>query len=167
MKKRDNEGAFDLKYLKDGCQAKKVPVEIDFGRCGGVNQPAASSICELIKPAAADPIVSTPNYGNDVYRLGSSDGCCLSEKVAGTLSEAMHGETSLRDAMKSADVSKKELGSPIAAKYSMALCAPGEAVGSIAAQSVGEPSTQMTLTTFHLGRFLGRAWRFCSMSFSI
>jgi DNA-directed RNA polymerase I subunit RPA1 len=165
-KKRDKEGTFDLKYLKDGCQAKKVPVEIDFGTCGGVIQPAASSICELIKSAVADPIVSTPNYGNDVYRLGSS-GCCLSEKVAGTLSEAMHGEKSLRDAMKSADVSKKELGSLIAAKYSMALCAPGEAVGSIAAQSVGEPSTQMTLNTFHLGRFLGRAWRYCSMSDSI
>merc|ERR1712070_227081 len=38
----------------------------------------------------------------------------------------------------------------VAAKYSSSLAAPGEAVGSIAAQSVGEPSTQMTLNTFHL-----------------
>lgn len=30
------------------------------------------------------------------------------------------------------------------------LAAPGEAVGVIAAQSVGEPSTQMTLNTFHM-----------------
>ena len=30
------------------------------------------------------------------------------------------------------------------------LAAPGEAVGCVAAQSVGEPSTQMTLNTFHL-----------------
>merc|ERR1712070_22275 len=37
----------------------------------------------------------------------------------------------------------------VAAKYSSSLAAPGEAVGSIAAQSVGEPSTQMTLNTFH------------------
>jgi len=35
-------------------------------------------------------------------------------------------------------------------RYSSALAAPGEAVGAIAAQSVGEPSTQMTLNTFHL-----------------
>lgn len=35
-------------------------------------------------------------------------------------------------------------------KYQRSLAAPGEAVGSIAAQSVGEPSTQMTLNTFHL-----------------
>lgn len=35
-------------------------------------------------------------------------------------------------------------------KYQHALIDPGEAVGIIAGQSVGEPSTQMTLNTFHL-----------------
>ena len=35
-------------------------------------------------------------------------------------------------------------------KYHAALHHPGEAVGLLAAQSVGEPSTQMTLNTFHL-----------------
>lgn len=35
-------------------------------------------------------------------------------------------------------------------KFMSALAAPGEAVGVIAAQSVGEPSTQMTLNTFHM-----------------
>lgn len=35
-------------------------------------------------------------------------------------------------------------------KYMRCLAAPGETVGSIAAQSIGEPSTQMTLNTFHL-----------------
>ena len=35
-----------------------------------------------------------------------------------------------------------------------AMVEPGEAVGMLAAQSVGEPSTQMTLNTFH---FSGRA----------
>lgn len=34
-----------------------------------------------------------------------------------------------------------------------ATVAPGEPVGCIAAQSIGEPSTQMTLNTFH---FAGR-----------
>lgn len=36
-----------------------------------------------------------------------------------------------------------------AAKYTAALHHPGEAVGVIAAQSIGEPATQMTLKTFH------------------
>ena len=35
-------------------------------------------------------------------------------------------------------------------KYKKCLAAPGETVGSIATQSVGEPWTQMTLNTFHL-----------------
>ncbi|XP_041024311.1 DNA-directed RNA polymerase I subunit 1 [Juglans microcarpa x Juglans regia] len=35
-------------------------------------------------------------------------------------------------------------------KYVLSLAQPGEPVGVLAAQSVGEPSTQMTLNTFHL-----------------
>merc|ERR1719421_1357488 len=35
-------------------------------------------------------------------------------------------------------------------KFLRCLADPGEAVGVIAAQSLGEPSTQMTLNTFHL-----------------
>lgn len=34
-------------------------------------------------------------------------------------------------------------------KYYSSLACPGEAVGAIAAQGFGEPSTQMTLNTFH------------------
>ncbi|KAL0227467.1 hypothetical protein RCL1_003611 [Eukaryota sp. TZLM3-RCL] len=35
-------------------------------------------------------------------------------------------------------------------KYQTCLTPPGEAVGALAGQSIGEPSTQMTLNTFHL-----------------
>ncbi|KAL8413861.1 hypothetical protein RB594_005194 [Gaeumannomyces avenae] len=38
----------------------------------------------------------------------------------------------------------------LSAKYMRSLVHPGEAVGIVAGQSVGEPSTQMTLNTFHL-----------------
>ena len=38
-------------------------------------------------------------------------------------------------------------------KYMKSLAEPGEAVGLLAAQSVGEPSTQMTLNTFHFAGF--------------
>jgi len=37
----------------------------------------------------------------------------------------------------------------IAINYKRAIVAPGEMVGMIAAQSIGEPTTQMTLNTFH------------------
>ena len=35
------------------------------------------------------------------------------------------------------------------AKYLKAQVHPGEALGAVAAQSIGEPATQMTLQTFH------------------
>jgi DNA-directed RNA polymerase I subunit RPA1 len=38
-------------------------------------------------------------------------------------------------------------------KYMHSLVDPGEAVGLLAAQSIGEPSTQMTLNTFHFAGF--------------
>ena len=38
-------------------------------------------------------------------------------------------------------------------RYMQALADPGEAVGLLAAQSIGEPSTQMTLNTFHFAGF--------------
>ncbi|CAG8604253.1 17477_t:CDS:2, partial [Acaulospora morrowiae] len=37
----------------------------------------------------------------------------------------------------------------VEARFRKALVAPGEMVGTIAAQSIGEPATQMTLNTFH------------------
>ncbi|KAI5160653.1 DNA-directed RNA polymerase I subunit RPA1 [Nematocida ausubeli] len=63
-------------------------------------------------------------------------------------------------------VSEKYLASINAAKavekgtewkrYAQASVDPGEAVGILAAQSVGEPSTQMTLNTFHLAGVGGK-----------
>jgi hypothetical protein len=38
-------------------------------------------------------------------------------------------------------------------KYIHSLAEPGEAVGLLAAQAIGEPSTQMTLNTFHFAGF--------------
>ncbi|TPX13246.1 uncharacterized protein E0L32_006446 [Thyridium curvatum] len=45
---------------------------------------------------------------------------------------------------------KKAVEKVFVAKYLRSLVEPGEAIGIVAGQSVGEPSTQMTLNTFHL-----------------
>jgi DNA-directed RNA polymerase II subunit RPB1 len=37
----------------------------------------------------------------------------------------------------------------IEARFTKSIAHPGEMVGSLAAQSIGEPATQMTLNTFH------------------
>lgn len=52
------------------------------------------------------------------------------------------------------DIKEDELMNLLKAKYLASLVDPGEAVGVILAQSLGEPSTQMTLNTFH---FAGRS----------
>ena len=62
----------------------------------------------------------------------------------------MENNLAVKTAIKAKGITPEDFGNLVAAKYGSALCAPGEAVGSIAAQSVGEPSTQMTLNTFHL-----------------
>lgn len=53
----------------------------------------------------------------------------------------------------SAVIDRKQLTRLVYSKSIAASCDPGEAVGMLAALSIGEPSTQMTLNTFH---FAGR-----------
>lgn len=61
-------------------------------------------------------------------------------------------EKLLRDKKKGYEglVGKKNFETVLNLKYLKATIEPGEAVGIIAGQSIGEPSTQMTLNTFHL-----------------
>lgn len=47
-------------------------------------------------------------------------------------------------------LSRSKFKTAVYLKYLNSLISPGESVGILAAQSVGEPSTQMTLNTFHL-----------------
>lgn len=142
--KRDKKGkVFDVEYQKDGHVEKAVPTMVNFDR-----NSAVSSSCQLIKPAAADPIVSS---SRSLYRLGTS-GACVSERLALAASKAAKNSRKLQQVLQQGNMSATRFGTLVAAKYGAALCAPGEAVGSIAAQSVGEPSTQMTLNTFHLGK---------------
>ena len=58
----------------------------------------------------------------------------------------------LREKLLQLKITKKQLNriiEEVIKAYKMALVEPGEAVGTVAAQSIGEPGTQMTLRTFH------------------
>jgi len=58
----------------------------------------------------------------------------------------------LREKLSQLKITKKQLNrilEEIIKAYKLALVEPGEAVGTVAAQSIGEPGTQMTLRTFH------------------
>ncbi|CAM9670075.1 unnamed protein product [Chrysoparadoxa australica] len=92
------------------------------------------STARKMKP---DPVLSKLNVNK---HLG-----CISEKFQ----EAIDGFTGSCDPLPGS-VSKESFMMLMWVKFMRSLACPGEAVGSIAAQSVGQPSTQMTLNTFHL-----------------
>ena len=58
--------------------------------------------------------------------------------------------TSTNCNIKMTDHDRKKLKTIVDMKYFKSIVNPGENVGIIAAQGIGEPSTQMTLNTFHL-----------------
>ena len=148
LKKHRDGKHFDIKYHHNGVIVKNVPETVSFSYCGSNKTPAESFECELIKAGCPDPILSDLTRNNGEYRLGSN-GACISERVANLASKAAN-EPEVEKAIKSSGLSTRGFNEIVAAKYSSALAHPGEAVGSIAAQSIGEPSTQMTLNTFHL-----------------
>ena len=80
----------------------------------------------------------------------------LPEKFANDLDDFLnvkHGNLSDKEFEETHKISRKEFAKIMNLKFIASMASPGEAVGVVAAQSVGEPSTQMTLNTFH---FAGR-----------
>lgn len=71
------------------------------------------------------------------YLAGNMDGLVLGSKKYQTPGLAIHPTRKTAEAL-------------MATKFMRSLVEPGEAVGIVAGQSIGEPSTQMTLNTFHL-----------------
>ena len=74
----------------------------------------------------------------------------LLAKVGEKLTASLHNELEKRlsdSGMTEAGV--EEVVETVLRNYDFSLVEPGEAVGTVAAQSIGEPGTQMTLRTFH------------------
>jgi DNA-directed RNA polymerase subunit A" len=72
------------------------------------------------------------------------------EKIKGEFPESLY--TDLENALLGTKVSANEFDEiveEVRRRYEYSLVEPGEAVGIVAAQSMGEPSTQMTMRTFH------------------
>jgi DNA-directed RNA polymerase subunit beta' len=98
----------------------------------------------------------------DVYKPGSDEVVC----PTGTLLD----ETWVRE-LESAGIDQVRVRSPITCEARIGVCGQcygrdlarghrvnmGEAVGVIAAQSIGEPGTQLTMRTFHIGGAASRA----------
>lgn len=95
---------------------------------------------------AMDPVLAHFNPGS---AMGST-----SEKFAAALKAYCdeNPKKLLKDKRLAPDaaISKKTFSALLDMKYLRSVIDPGEAVGIVAGQSIGEPSTQMTLNTFHL-----------------
>ncbi|THH14387.1 hypothetical protein EW146_g5928 [Bondarzewia mesenterica] len=106
------------------------------------------------KPAKRDKYDTAMALFNPVRHLGST-----SEKFAERLNEYLKtNPDKLLKSSEEGEVQIKRRHPPLASKkfkllmnfkYLRSIIEPGEAVGLLAGQGVGEPSTQMTLNTFH------------------
>lgn len=144
VKVHKNDRMVDLQYDGDERIRTRVPLTVDL-RNGPHSTKSLSTLAAIVKPARDDPVLCSSAEG---YRIGVH-GACVSERVA-TAAKRVLGSDRVQAVLSGIDRTSNDLSHLVAAKYSSSLCAPGEAVGCIAAQSIGEPSTQLTLNTFHL-----------------
>jgi DNA-directed RNA polymerase subunit A" len=90
----------------------------------------------------------------------SSDKSFVTEKAIDKAVDNFNGDgllpettiRELREKLKEKELTKNQLETileQVKEQFTNALIEPGEAVGTVAAQSIGEPGTQMTLKTFH------------------
>jgi DNA-directed RNA polymerase I subunit RPA1 len=120
--------------------------------------------CGFIEKKVPNCILSTDTKSKvPIFRLGIPDPslgmfspCKHIGSICEKIQDAIHKYTKENpDGIvgfdnKNVKVEENKLKMLIWMKYARSLACPGEAVGCVAAQSIGEPSTQMTLNTFHL-----------------
>lgn len=74
----------------------------------------------------------------------------ISEKLYEKMNDYLIKDPDHKFRVEKNKISRSKFKNVIFLNYLNSLIQPGEAVGVLAAQSIGEPSTQMTLNTFHL-----------------
>ncbi len=135
-----------ISYLRNGHVEKKVPWFISVNDDRHRDEFHAASVTSgglipMFRRAPLPPVLANMN---PACKLGA-----VSEHFQGCIDKYVE---SLPSALQKEDggVDADALRVLLWIKYMRSLSQPGEMVGTIAAQSVGEPSTQMTLNTFHL-----------------
>lgn len=140
IKHEESEVTYDIQY-DDGTVEKRVPISIEHES----NRNSESSLkIPLLRAGLPDTPMSS-------LRLDTNIGA-VSEKAQSTLQQYIRSnpDKAISSATTDSTVTADGLELLMWVKYMRSLACPGEAVGCIAAQSIGEPSTQMTLNTFHL-----------------
>ncbi|KZM26933.1 DNA binding [Ascochyta rabiei] len=129
--------------------AQSLNTQEAFGKVH--SQEAADHNKKAVKKAKKDAGAMDP--ATAVYAPGRHSGS-TSEKFFQAKKEYVddNKDKLLKNKKKDPDgeILKKSFEQMLDLKYLRSLVEPGEAVGVVAGQSIGEPSTQMTLNTFHL-----------------
>lgn len=137
---------FDIVY-DDGTVEKRLPLRMRILKTRKKSDAVSVShgaLVPLIKPGLPDPAMSVLGIQNTVG--------AISENMQRKISKyaELNPDGVISESTTETTVTSQALELLIWIKYMRSLACPGEAVGCVAAQSVGEPSTQMTLNTFHL-----------------
>jgi DNA-directed RNA polymerase subunit beta' len=113
---------------------------------------AIEALSERILGRTALEDISIPLLGNVIVKSGEE----IDEEAASQIEEAGIEEVKIRSLLTCEikyGVCAKCYGRNLAAQRTAVL---GEAVGIVAAQSIGEPGTQLTMRTFHIGGIASR-----------
>ena len=141
---REDEIAINFQTIKDKWFA--IPKE-DRKEFRNLNACTPDPTCFKFNPACNYGVLSE-QMDSLIYNYINND----REKLV-SKSRFKHKDHSEKEVRKHPTISKSKFTKTINSYYLRSHCQPGEAVGLLAAQSIGEPSTQMTLNTFH---FAGR-----------
>ncbi|MEA3448253.1 MAG: DNA-directed RNA polymerase subunit beta' [Bacteroidota bacterium] len=143
--------------LVDVCQDVVIS-ERDCGTLRGIvataikkNEEIVESLYERILGRTAVHDVYHPQSGDIIIKSGDQ----ITEKIAKTIEDSPIEEVEIRSVLTCESrrgVCAKCYGRNLATAR---MVQKGEAVGVIAAQSIGEPGTQLTLRTFHVGGVAG------------
>lgn len=171
---RDADGSMvQFLYGEDGLDTTKQNYLKDFGfilnnvtseaaqlrytpqvgeRLGGQKEDIVKYMKKAIKHAGArnarDPITAAFSPATNAFATSESYYEAMTKYVKDNKDGLILDKS--EKSKKKAGLNKKNAEMLFAMKYLQSLVEPGEAVGIVAGQSVGEPSTQMTLNTFHL-----------------
>ena len=95
-----------------------------------------------------DPVLALHNPGSTIGSTSENFATALKSYCDSNPDNRIRDKSNPK--ARDAPVTKKTFGALMDVKYMKSTIEPGEAVGVVAGQSIGEPSTQMTLNTFHL-----------------
>jgi DNA-directed RNA polymerase I subunit RPA1 len=143
----------DFKFLLQNIESEVAQMRIGDGldRIADFEERVKKMMKRGIKSAkvnsidVADPVLAHFQPGRYLYSTSEKFYRELTDYIKSNPDGLIKSKQNLN-----ATYSRKALEPILNVKYLRSVVEPGEAVGIIAGQSVGEPSTQMTLNTFHL-----------------